>query len=64
MLEQLATAFGVGIEELIYGEKRNIGLEPPKTDFIIFPNQSTKSPTTNAISKARVTEFFILILPI
>lgn len=32
MLEQLATAFGVGIEELIYGEKRNIGLEPPKTD--------------------------------
>ncbi len=30
MLELLAEAFGVGIEELIYGEKRNIGLEAPK----------------------------------
>lgn len=32
MLELLAEAFGTGIEELIYGEKRNIGLEAPKPD--------------------------------
>ncbi len=32
MLEHLAEAFEVGIEELIYGEKRKIGLEAPKTD--------------------------------
>lgn len=32
MLELLAEALGTGIEELIYGEKRNIGLEAPKPD--------------------------------
>lgn len=32
MLELLADAFGTGIEELIYGEKRHIGLEAPKPD--------------------------------
>ncbi len=32
MLEALASTLGVGIEELIYGEKKNIGLEPPKSD--------------------------------
>ena len=32
MLELLADAFGAEIEELIYGEKRKIGLEAPKTD--------------------------------
>ncbi len=32
MLELLADAFEVGIEELIYGEKRKVGLEAPKTD--------------------------------
>ena len=32
MLELLSTALNTGIEELIYGEKRNIGLEAPKTD--------------------------------
>lgn len=32
MLELLAEAFGTGIEEIIYGEKRNIGLEAPKPD--------------------------------
>ncbi len=32
MLELLAEAFEVGIEELIYGEKRKVGLEAPKTD--------------------------------
>ncbi|MBR4858693.1 MAG: DUF2157 domain-containing protein [Clostridia bacterium] len=32
MLELLADAFGTEIEELIYGEKRKIGLEAPKTD--------------------------------
>lgn len=32
MLELLSTALDTGIEELIYGEKRNIGLEAPKTD--------------------------------
>lgn len=32
MLELLSSALEVGIEEIIYGEKRNIGLEPPKTD--------------------------------
>lgn len=32
MLELLSSALGVGIEEIIYGEKRNIGLEPPKND--------------------------------
>lgn len=32
MLELLAQAFSVGIETVIYGEKKHIGLEPPKTD--------------------------------
>lgn len=32
MLELLADALEVGIEELIYGEKRKLGLEAPKTD--------------------------------
>lgn len=32
MLELLAEAFNTGIEELIYGEKRNVGLEAPKPD--------------------------------
>ncbi len=32
MLELLADAFEVGIEELIYGEKRKVGLEAPKSD--------------------------------
>ena len=32
MLELLADAFEVGIEELIYAEKRKVGLEAPKTD--------------------------------
>lgn len=32
MLETLAKALDVGIEELIYGEKRNVGLEAPKPD--------------------------------
>lgn len=32
MLELLADAFGTGIEEIIYGEKRNVGLEAPKPD--------------------------------
>ncbi len=32
MLELLANTFEVGIEELIYGEKRNVGLEAPKPD--------------------------------
>lgn len=32
MLELLAEAFGTGIEEIIYGEKRNVGLEAPKLD--------------------------------
>ncbi len=32
MLELLAEAFGTGIEEIIYGEKRNVGLEAPKSD--------------------------------
>ncbi len=32
MLELLSEAFGVGIEEVIYGEKKKIGLEPPKSD--------------------------------
>ncbi len=32
MLEILAKAFDVGIEELIYGEKRNVGLEASKPD--------------------------------
>ena len=32
MLELLADAFEVGIEELIYGEKRKVGLEAPKND--------------------------------
>lgn len=32
MLEVLAETFGTGIEELIYGEKRNVGLEAPKSD--------------------------------
>ncbi|MBQ8227923.1 MAG: DUF2157 domain-containing protein [Clostridia bacterium] len=32
MLVLLAKAFDVGIEELIYGEKRNIGFEAPKSD--------------------------------
>lgn len=32
MLELLADALEVGIEEIIYGEKRKIGLEAPKSD--------------------------------
>ena len=32
MLELLSSALEVGIEEIIYGEKKNIGLEPPKND--------------------------------
>lgn len=32
MLVLLANAFDIGIEELIYGEKRNVGLEAPKPD--------------------------------
>ncbi len=32
MLEQLAQTLNIGIEELIYGEKNNVGLEPPKSD--------------------------------
>lgn len=32
MLELLADAFGTGIEEIIYGEKKNVGLEAPKPD--------------------------------
>ncbi len=32
MLESLANVFGVGIEELIYGEKKVVGLEPEKSD--------------------------------
>ncbi len=32
MLELLAKTFGTGIEEVIYGEKRNVGLEAPKSD--------------------------------
>ncbi len=32
MLELLANALQVGIEEIIYGEKRNVGLEPAKSD--------------------------------
>lgn len=37
MLENLSGFFGVGIEELIYGEKRNVGLEAdPKKDRKIF----------------------------
>ncbi len=32
MLEHLAEVFEVGVEELIYGEKKKIGLEPPKSD--------------------------------
>lgn len=32
MLELLSSALEVGIEELIYGEKRKVGLEPPKND--------------------------------
>ena len=32
MLELLADALEVGIEELIYGEKRKVGLEAPKPD--------------------------------
>lgn len=32
MLELLSSALEVGIEEIIYGEKRNIGLEPPEND--------------------------------
>lgn len=32
MLELLAETFGTGIEEIIYGEKRKIGLEAPKSD--------------------------------
>ena len=32
MLEQLALTLNIGIEELIYGEKNNVGLEPPKSD--------------------------------
>lgn len=32
MLVLLAKALDIGIEELIYGEKRNVGLEAPKTD--------------------------------
>lgn len=32
MLELLADAFSVGIETIIYGEKNNVGLEPPKSD--------------------------------
>lgn len=37
MLEALSEFFGVGVEELIYGEKRNVGLEgDPKKDRKIF----------------------------
>ncbi|NLA72728.1 MAG: helix-turn-helix transcriptional regulator [Clostridiales bacterium] len=37
MLEALSEFFGVGVEELIYGEKRNVGLEAdPKSDRKIF----------------------------
>ena len=37
MLEALSEFFGIGIEELIYGEKRNVGLEGnPKKDRKIF----------------------------
>lgn len=32
MLEQLAKAFEVSLEEIIYGEKRNVGFEPSKSD--------------------------------
>lgn len=32
MLEHLADALNAGIEEIIYGEKRNIGFEAPKND--------------------------------
>ncbi len=32
MLEQLANAFEVSLEEIIYGEKRNVGFEPSKSD--------------------------------
>ena len=32
MLVLLANAFDIGVEELIYGEKRNVGLEAPKPD--------------------------------
>lgn len=32
MLELLSEAFGVSFEELIYGKKRNVGLEAPKSD--------------------------------
>lgn len=32
MLELLSQAFSVGIEELIYGEKNKVGLEPTKSD--------------------------------
>lgn len=32
MLELLAEALDTGIEEIIYGEKRNVGLEAPKSD--------------------------------
>jgi transcriptional regulator with XRE-family HTH domain len=37
MLEALSEFFGVGVEELIYGEKRNVGLEAdPKSERKIF----------------------------
>lgn len=32
MLEQLANVFKVSLEEIIYGEKRNVGFEPSKSD--------------------------------
>lgn len=32
MLVLLANAFDIGVEELIYGEKRNVGFEAPKPD--------------------------------
>ena len=32
MLEQLANVFEVSLEEIIYGEKRNVGFEPSKSD--------------------------------
>lgn len=32
MLELLANVFEVSLEEIIYGEKRRVGLEPPKAD--------------------------------
>lgn len=72
MLELLAEAFGTGIEEIIYGEKRNIGLEAPKPDRrktmnIVFATLGSLLTATGLIIVIvyiweKIPDFFLALL--